>query len=130
MIALTDVLTEECNRTSLTKLERYRQGISVLLEKATILLEYLEAVDSGKKEADPTILRGLKSLLSRLPLMGDRSGFEDQLLQTYSKTQMYALLGSMTEGTVMMAHNSLATSKAQDKIKFGSNTFSLLSRGF
>jgi len=132
MIALTDVLTLECNRTSLTKLERYREGISVLLEKAEILQNYLEAVEKGKKDPDPTILRGMKSLLSRLPLMGDRAQFEDQLLQTYSKTQLYAFLGAMTESTVMMANNSLATSKAQDKMKFGSNHAfgSLLGRGF
>lgn len=115
MIALTDVLSEECNRTSLTKLQRYREGVEVLMTKAQMLLTYLEDVEQGKKAADPKILRGMKSLLSRLPLTGNSSEFEDQLLTNYAESQLFAYLGAMTESSIMVAHNSLATSSSQRK---------------
>jgi len=115
MIALTDVLNLECNRTSLTKLQRYREGISVLQEKGKMLLNYLTEVEENKKKPDPMILRSMNSLLSRLPLTGGTGEFQEELLQNYAGSQMYAYLGAMTESSVMLAHNSLATSASQRK---------------
>jgi len=124
MIALTDVLSLECNRTSLTKLQRYREGIDVLQKKCATLLEYLKDVESGSKKPDPRILRSMKSLLSRLPLTGTTGEFQGQLLQDFSRSQLYAYLGAMTNSSVMMAHNSLATAASQRKFG-GSYGYSL-----
>jgi len=115
MIALTDVLSLECNRTSLTKLQRYREGISVLQKKGKMLLDYLIEVEEGKKQPDPMIVRSMNSLLSRLPLTGTTGEFQEELLQDYAGSQLYAYLGAMTESSVMLAHNSLATSASQRK---------------
>jgi hypothetical protein len=115
MIALTDVLNLECNRTSLTKLQRYREGINALQQKGKMLLDYLSEVEEGKKQPDPTILRSMNSLLSRLPLTGASGEFQEELLTNYAGSQLYAYLGAMTENSVMLAHNSLATSASQRK---------------
>lgn len=115
MIALTDVLNLECNRTSLTKLKRYQEGVRVLLEKAQILLNYIEDVESGKIQQDSSILRGMKSLLSRLPLNSGTGEFSEQMLEDYANSQLYAYLGAMTESSVMIAHNSIATVQSQKR---------------
>jgi len=115
MIALTDVLNLECNRTSLTKLNRYQEGVNALLEKARILLNYIEDVESGRIQQDSAILRGMKSLLSRLPLNSGTGEFSEQMLEDYANSQLYAYLGAMTESSVMIAHNSIATQQAQKR---------------
>lgn len=115
MIALTDVLNLECNRTSLTKLKRYQEGVHALLEKAQILLSYIEDVENGRLQQDSGILRGMKSLLSRLPLNSGTGEFSEQMLEDYANSQLYAYLGAMTESSIMISHNSIATQQAQKR---------------
>jgi len=123
MIALTDVLNLECNRTSLTKLKRYQEGVNALLEKAQILLSYIEDVENGKTQQDSSILRGMKSLLSRLPLNSGTGEFSEAMLEDFANSQLYAYLGAMTESSVMIAHNSIATQQAQKRFpSYGFNS--------
>jgi len=121
VIALNDVLTLESNRTSLTKLQRYREGVSNLMSRADILLEYLTDVAESKKTADSSVLRGINSLLSRLPLTGGKAEFEDALLDEYAMSQLYAYLGAMTEGSAMLANNNIAVSKASSRSGYSGN---------
>merc|ERR1712083_703488 len=104
LIALTDVLKLECNRTSLSKLERYEEGLQHLLTKEKL-----------KQKDSTNILLGIKSLLSRLPLTGGKGQFTDQMLKDYSHSQLYAYLGALTESSVMLANTSLATQQTQRK---------------
>jgi len=115
VIALNDVLTLESNRTSLTKLERYREGVLNLSNRADILINYLTDVLDNKRAADSSVLRGVNSLLSRLPLTGGKAEFEDELLDEYAMSQLYSYLGAMTEGSAMLAHNNIAVSKASSR---------------
>lgn len=119
VIGLNDVLKLECNRTSLTKLERYQEGIDNLLSRVDVLLKYLDDVSKKKRAPDTVILRNINSLLSRLPLTGGKSNFENDLLDEYSMAQLYGYLGAMTEASAMLGNNHLAVSKTQSRGGFG-----------
>jgi COP9 signalosome complex subunit 6 len=76
-------------------------AMTMLAERIDVITRYVAAVSSGQVVPDHTILRDVKSLAARLPVL-DTPNFGDESMRDFNNTLLVTYLGSITKGIGMV----------------------------
>jgi COP9 signalosome complex subunit 6 len=78
--------------------ETLGKAIEVLNTRVGVLVQILKDVEAGKMNMDHKLLRNIKALVQRLPVMSS-SEFKSDLLSEYNDDLLVVYLASITKGT-------------------------------
>jgi COP9 signalosome complex subunit 6 len=106
MVYCARTISHETSENKSAVEQPYRTVIDAatkLRERIGMMYEYLDAVKQQKIQGDPALLRQIKAVCNRVPLMQDNEAFREEVVSNYNDTMLITYLSTLTQTNALAA---------------------------